>query len=145
MFGDFPENFDRHTSNIFKIFVFGVQPVQPVDATSATSGCNQCDQWMQPVRPVGATSENFRFFASDFGRRTMSTLQKKLKPCRISIVGMPRYSVFYLTRSDLANICRGNFFPAYLGVTRATSGRNQCNQWVQPVNFSFFPHQISVG
>ena len=50
VFDDFPENFDRHTSNIFKIFVFGVQPVQPEDATSATSGCNQCDQWVQPVK-----------------------------------------------------------------------------------------------
>ena len=112
----------------------------PIFSRFLCSGCNQCNQWMQPVRPVDATSENFRFFASDFGRITMSTLQKKIKPCRISIVGMPRYPVFYLTRSDLGNICRGKkFFPHII------FGRNQCNQWMQPVNISFFPHQISVG
>ena len=35
----------------------------------------------------------------------MSPLKKKVNPCRLSIVGMPRYQVFYLTRSELGNIC----------------------------------------
>ena len=34
----------------------------------------------------------------------MSPLKKKLNPCRIEVVGMSRYPVFYLTRSELGDI-----------------------------------------
>ena len=34
----------------------------------------------------------------------MSPLKKNVNPCRIEVVGMSRYPVFYLTRSELGNI-----------------------------------------
>ena len=59
----------------------------------------------------------FVFLASDFGRITMSPLNFFLNPCRIEVVGMSRHSVFFLTRSEPGNICRGKYertFPKFV-------------------------------
>ena len=40
----------------------------------------------------------------DLGRKKCHHIKKILKSCKISILGMPRYPVCYLTRSELGDI-----------------------------------------
>ena len=65
--------------------------------------CNQLRDQLTGYQLVTHFSARFRY-------ENQVVIQKKLKPCRILIVDMPRYQVFHLTRSDLGHICWQFFF-----------------------------------
>ena len=77
-------------------------------------------------------------FSGRFRYENQVVIQKKLKPCRILIVDMPRYQVFHLTRSDLGDISlpKKSFFwvksitPMYL-LFKIAGESQQSLMWVK--------------
>ena len=69
------------------------------------NGDQLCNQLRNQCATSWLVTNWSRISAADFGTKIKSSFKKKLKPCRILIVDMPRYQVFHLTRSDLGDIC----------------------------------------